>query len=950
MNRWARRGRASTPPRRGAGLVRRFAVPLLAALLVLSSCQSNRISDTEGDGTGRCRIEPTSLDFGIVGTDTSAVDTFYVRNIGDGPLSGQVRQLCSGFTVTAGEGAYTLAPGQRRVVVVRFEPAGAESTECVVQVGGACGGVRVAGRGQSPALCQVSPTHLDFDTVTVGRETRELSFTIRNAGQARLNGAVGSACGDFLLMSADSTYSLGPDEETSFTVRFAPTAAGFRTCTIRTGTPCLDTVTLQGLGEAAPLCDFSSAEIDFGPVLAGTAVTRSLIVRNLGGGILAGDLRFSCPAFSLVSGDSGYRLGPDESKTFLLRFQPVAAESYTCTIEASTDCPALTLTGRGTLPPAGACCHPDGSCRFVTDEECDTDDWRMEQPCAPNPCPQPQGACCSPDGSCVFVEQAQCATGDWRLEVPCQPNPCPPPQGACCAHDGTCRFIEEAECSTGSWTRYVPCDPVNPCPQPEGACCYADGSCRVLLAAECETGDWRMDVACEPANPCAQPFGACCSPDGSCTYTEESSCLTGSWTLEVACDPQNPCPQPMGACCSPDGNCSLRTAAACAAPDAWSGMDTSCAPNLCPQPIPVGACCNLDTGACAVRTEEECEGQTYTHEWRGAGTSCVPNPCPVPSPRGACCSTDGSCLFVSEEDCSAGTWQTGVACAPYPCPLCEVLPDSTLSFGQVMVGSSRDLEFLVTNDGGSTLSGRIALSCSGFLITSGGGSFTVDPGYSHSVGVRFSPAQAGPAACTVELNTGLCPGVLLTGEGISPPLCAVSSPGLDFGTVVADGSAYADRGLSVRNDGGGILNGTVTENCADFAVVGEAGYSLASGESQEFTVRFRPQSGDFGSKDCTISAGEDCAVDVQGEAAVGFEAHILPHMATCAGCHSDGNLPDVRDYDVAVGEIDIYQPAQSRLLLYPSGQIPGHGDYEGWHIGETAYALVLLWIQYGVPR
>jgi len=89
----------------------------------------------------------------------------------------------------------------------------------------------------------------------------------------------------------------------------------------------------------------------------------------------------------------------------------------------------------------------------------------------------------------------------------------------------------------------------------------------------------------------------------------------------------------------------------------------------------VGACCNLDTGACAVLTAEQCAAQTYAHSYQGDNTSCSPNPCPSPAGQtGACCNLDtGGCSILTESECAAQGYASfyqgdGTLCVPNPCP------------------------------------------------------------------------------------------------------------------------------------------------------------------------------------------------------------------------------------------------------------------------------------------
>ena len=87
-------------------------------------------------------------------------------------------------------------------------------------------------------------------------------------------------------------------------------------------------------------------------------------------------------------------------------------------------------------------------------------------------------------------------------------------------------------------------------------------------------------------------------------------------------------PALTGACCAEDGGCSvvLDPGAACAAPSAYQGANTSCAPNLCPQPT--GACCLPDASAtCDEATAVECSAALGT--FHGEFSQCAATQCPV---------------------------------------------------------------------------------------------------------------------------------------------------------------------------------------------------------------------------------------------------------------------------------------------------------------------------------
>lgn len=77
-------------------------------------------------------------------------------------------------------------------------------------------------------------------------------------------------------------------------------------------------------------------------------------------------------------------------------------------------------------------------------------------------------------------------------------------------------------------------------------------------------------------------------------------------------------------------------------------------------------------------------------------------------------------------------------------------------FGSLTVGVTSDpYAFTVGNNGTGTLSvtspSIIGADSSQFSIWSGGGSFTIDPGETHTIFVVFSPTSPGPKAATLRI-------------------------------------------------------------------------------------------------------------------------------------------------------------------------------------------------------
>ncbi|MEJ2722739.1 MAG: choice-of-anchor D domain-containing protein, partial [bacterium] len=95
---------------------------------------------------------------------------------------------------------------------------------------------------------------------------------------------------------------------------------------------------------------------------------------------------------------------------------------------------------------------------------------------------------------------------------------------------------------------------------------------------------------------------------------------------------------------------------------------------------------------------------------------------------------------------------------------CAVVPTS-IDFGAVTTGNWRDETFNIINLGSELLSGDISESCDQFSVVSGSGPYSIAPGESLTVTVRFSPTVSGEDTCVVDTGNDLCDDVTLRGVG-----------------------------------------------------------------------------------------------------------------------------------------------------------------------------------------
>jgi hypothetical protein len=112
-------------------------------------------------------------------------------------------------------------------------------------------------------------------------------------------------------------------------------------------------------------------------------------------------------------------------------------------------------------------------------------------------------------------------------------------------------------------------------------------------------------------------------------------------------------------------------------------------------PVPTGACCSPQGGACTILASSNCQGTGFLY--RGDGTVCTPNPCSVPAQSGACCNRQSTaCTIVTAAACQAlgGEYLfdgEGTVCSPSPCP--PILPPADfIASGQVTTLSSGDIK------------------------------------------------------------------------------------------------------------------------------------------------------------------------------------------------------------------------------------------------------------------
>jgi len=197
-----------------------------------------------------------------------------------------------------------------------------------------------------------------------------------------------------------------------------------------------------------------------------------------------------------------------------------------------------------------------------------------------------------------------------------------------------------------------------------------------------------------------------------------------------------------------------------------------------------------------------------------------------------------------------------------PSPEITVNPSSH-DYGDVVVGSSAQQTFVVTNDGGADLdvasTTLVGTDAGQYAIDSGGGAFTLTPGQNRNVVVSFNPTSLGTKNATLRFDTNDADedpkDVSLTGNGISTPApdITVNPASHNYGDVVVGNSSQ--QTFVVTNDGGANLDGALTTlegaDAGQFSIdSGGGAFTLTPGQTRNVAVSFNPTS--LGTKNATL--------------------------------------------------------------------------------------------------
>ncbi len=283
------------------------------------------------------------------------------------------------------------------------------------------------------------------------------------------------------------------------------------------------------------------------------------------------------------------------------------------------------------------------------------------------------------------------------------------------------------------------------------------------------------------------------------------------------------------------------------------------------------------------------------------------------------------------------------------------------NYGSIVVGSNADKTFVIRNEGtanlnvtGSTLTGANALE---FSIQTSGGAFTLTPGSSREIMVKFAPT--GPGGKNAALNIAsndpdenpLLISLSGTGNVVTTPDISSDPGSWNYGSVAV--GTNSDKTLAIKNDGTANLSITATTitgtNASEFTIQSGGGsFTLAPAATRNIVVRFVPASAGNKSGALRISSNDPdenpFLVNLTG-------AGTAPATAWEARLTVAGSATFVRTFGGASSATDGYDPgldvaaappAMTYYVYFPLSAFPNYleKDIRKW---QAPYDAVINW-------
>ncbi|HZQ95389.1 MAG TPA: choice-of-anchor D domain-containing protein [Candidatus Sulfotelmatobacter sp.] len=339
---------------------------LAASLWLLIGCQgfsSTPSNPNQGTG-GNLSFGTLSLNFGSVAAGTSKTLNISVTNTATTSLTISSASVSTQyFALTSPSLPASIAAGQSVSLAVTFDPNAAGNFAATVAISSdasnAVTNISLAGTGISDGQLALNPASEAFGTVTVGaRQSQTVTLTNTGGTSVTISGAAVTGTG-FQLSGITTPLTLNASQSTTFTVGFAPQAAGSAsgnvTITSDATNPTLS-LSLTGTGTTAiGQLTVSPATLNLGSVVVGASGTASGTLTASVANVTVTGATTNNSVFSIGGLSLPVTIPAEQSASYSITFSPLTSGTANATLTVVSNAqPASStqaLTGTGTPAP-----------------------------------------------------------------------------------------------------------------------------------------------------------------------------------------------------------------------------------------------------------------------------------------------------------------------------------------------------------------------------------------------------------------------------------------------------------------------------------------------------------------------------------------------------------------------------------------------------------------------
>jgi hypothetical protein len=291
-----------------------------------------------GDGTtaGQLALNPSSLSFGSVTIGSSQSQTVTLSNAGGTSTTISSATVSgAGFSLSGLATPLILAAGQSSSFRITFAPNSAGPVAGSIAIGSTAANsnltAALTGTATTPGALSANPASLSFGGVAVGSSQSQTgSVTNPGGSSVTLSQATVSGAG-FSVGGLALPITLSPGQTTSFSVTFAPQAAGNLNGTVAfVSNVATINVALAGTGLAPGSLVAKPASVNFGNVQIGSSQPLTITLTNGGSSsVTISQAAASGPGFSVSGLALPLTLQAGQSTSFTATFAPGASGSTT---------------------------------------------------------------------------------------------------------------------------------------------------------------------------------------------------------------------------------------------------------------------------------------------------------------------------------------------------------------------------------------------------------------------------------------------------------------------------------------------------------------------------------------------------------------------------------------------------------------------------------------------